>query len=136
MDSELYIPHSWTTDADRCRAAGISENRGFATKPELAIVMIERFLDTGHHASWAARDAVYGGNRKLRAALEGRGLGYVLPVVCSAEVTTQAGKFRIDALADTGGQPSNRPGPPPGERGVARLKSLRIFCKSHGSPIE
>ncbi|MFF3339683.1 IS701 family transposase [Streptomyces flavidovirens] len=99
VDRELYIPRSWTTDADRCQAAGIPEDRNFATKPELATMMIERFLDAGHHASWAAGDEVYGSNPKLRAALEKRGLSYVLAVACSAEVTTPAGKFRADTLA-------------------------------------
>ncbi|MGW0940894.1 IS701 family transposase, partial [Streptomyces sp. NPDC002666] len=49
--------------------------------------------------SWVTGDEVYGGNPKLRAALEERGLGYVLAVACSAEVTTAAGKFRADTLA-------------------------------------
>lgn len=44
-------------------------------------------------------DEVYGGNPKLRAALEERGIGYVLAVACSAEVATGAGTFRADALA-------------------------------------
>ncbi|MCD9900880.1 IS701 family transposase [Streptomyces sp. MT29] len=99
VDRELYVPRAWTTDPDRCQAAGIPEERAFATKPELAAVMIERFLDAGHHAAWAAGDEVYGGNPKLRAALETRGMGYVLAVACSAEITTQAGKFKADALA-------------------------------------
>ena len=44
-------------------------------------------------------DEVYGGNPKLRSALEERQVGYVLAVACSHEVTTGAGKFRADALA-------------------------------------
>jgi predicted RNase H-like HicB family nuclease len=48
---------------------------------------------------WVAGDEVYGGNPKLRSALEERKVGYVLAVACSAEVTTGAGKFRADALA-------------------------------------
>ena len=61
--------------------------------------MIARFLDAGHRVAWVAGDEVYGGNPKLRAALEERGIGYVLAVACSHEVTTGAGKFRADALA-------------------------------------
>ncbi|MFI6685589.1 IS701 family transposase [Streptomyces sp. NPDC050485] len=41
---------------------------------------------------------VYGGNPRLRAALEERGIGYVLAVACSAETATGAGRFRADAL--------------------------------------
>ncbi|MFC9680459.1 IS701 family transposase [Streptomyces sp. NPDC056948] len=99
VDRELYVPRSWTSDPDRCRAAGLGEDTAFATKPELARTMIERFLDAGHRFGWVTGDEVYGGNPKLRAALEKRGLGYVLAVACSTEVTTGAGKFRVDALA-------------------------------------
>jgi len=98
VDRELYIPRSWTSDPDRCRAAGLGENTVFATKPELARTMIERFLDAGHHVGWVTGDEVYGGNPKLRTALEERGLGYVLAVACSAQVATGAGTFRADAL--------------------------------------
>ncbi|WP_461091757.1 IS701 family transposase [Streptomyces incanus] len=103
VDRELYIPRSWTCDPDRCRAAGLGEDVVFATKPELATRMIGRFLNAGHRVGhrvgWVAGDEVYGGNPKLRAALEERGVGYVLAVACSHEVTTDAGKFRADALA-------------------------------------
>ncbi len=36
VDRELYVPRSWTSDPDRCRAAGLGEDTAFATKPELA----------------------------------------------------------------------------------------------------
>jgi len=99
VDRELYIPRSWTRDPDRCRAAGPDEDTVFATKPELAARMIGRYLGAGHRAGWVAADEVYGGNPKLRSALEERQVGYVLAVACSHEVTTGAGKFRADALA-------------------------------------
>lgn len=70
-----------------------------ATKPELAARMIGRFLEAGHRVGWVAADEVYGGNPKLRAALEERGVGYVLAVASSHEVATGAGKFRADAQA-------------------------------------
>ncbi|CAM5592757.1 hypothetical protein SAURM35S_03423 [Streptomyces aurantiogriseus] len=98
VDRELYMPRSWTCDPDRCRAAGLGEDTAFATKPGLARTMIERFLDAGHRAGWVAGDEVYGGNPKLRSALEERGVGYVLAVACSAEGTTSAGTFRADTL--------------------------------------
>lgn len=41
---------------------------------------------------------MYGGNPKLRTALEERGTGYVLAVACSHEVSTGAGRFRADTL--------------------------------------
>ncbi|MFI6804718.1 IS701 family transposase [Streptomyces luteogriseus] len=98
VDRELYIPRSWTGDPDRCRAAGLGEDAVFATKPDLALRMIERFWDAGHRVGWVTGDEVYGGNPRLRAALEERGIGYVLAMACSAEVPTNAGRFRADAL--------------------------------------
>ncbi|WP_242436007.1 IS701 family transposase [Streptomyces sp. Root369] len=98
VDRELYIPRSWTCDPDRCRAAGLGEDTVFATKPALAARMIGRLLDAGHRVSRVAGDEVYGGNPKLRSALEECGTGYVLAVACSHEVITGAGKFRAGTL--------------------------------------
>jgi len=36
------LPRSWTGDRPRCREAGISDDAGFAAKPELARKMIAR----------------------------------------------------------------------------------------------
>ncbi|MFF3710869.1 IS701 family transposase [Streptomyces phaeochromogenes] len=98
IDRELYVPRSWTQDTARCRAAGIPDTVGFATKPALAARMINRALDAGVPASWIAGDEVYGGNPHLRTTLEGRQVGYVLAVACDHQITTRAGKFRADVL--------------------------------------
>ena len=53
---------------------------GFATKLELARRMIDRAVDAGVPAKGVTADAVYGSGYTFRAALEKRGLGYVLGV--------------------------------------------------------
>ncbi|MET7665990.1 IS701 family transposase [Streptomyces sp. NPDC005463] len=98
IDRELYLPASWTTDPERCRAAGIPEGTDFATKPALATKMIARALDAGVPAAWVAGDEVYGANPYLRAELEERQVGYVLAVACHHRVATGPGNFRADAL--------------------------------------
>jgi SRSO17 transposase len=98
IDRELYVPRSWTDDADRCRAAGIPDTVGFTTKPALAARMISRALDAGVLASWVTGDKVHGGNPHLRTELEKRQVGYVLAVACDHQVTTRAGKLCADAL--------------------------------------
>lgn len=98
IDRERYVPRSWSEDTARCRAAGIPDSVGFATKPALAARMIGRALEAGVRASWVAGDEVYGGNPHLRAELEKRQVGYVLAIACDHQVTTRAGKFRADAL--------------------------------------
>ena len=42
IDRELYLPESWTSDRERCRAAGIADEVEFATKPVLAQAMLAR----------------------------------------------------------------------------------------------
>ncbi|TDD42329.1 IS701 family transposase [Saccharopolyspora elongata] len=99
LDRALYLPKSWTDDAERCAAAGIDENVQFATKPALATTMITRALDAGVDAPWVTGDEVYGADPRLRTALEARGVGYVLAMGRDCRVTTAAGKFRPDELA-------------------------------------
>jgi SRSO17 transposase len=80
IDRELYLPRGWLADAGRCQAAGVPAQRGFATKPELARVMLQRTLDAGVPGGWVTADEVYGGDPRLRGWLEQRGLAYVLAV--------------------------------------------------------
>jgi SRSO17 transposase len=80
IDRELYVPQGWIDDPDRLQAAGIPEQVGFATKPALATRMLARALDAGVPAAWVTGDEVYGADPSLRAALEARGVGYVLAV--------------------------------------------------------
>jgi SRSO17 transposase len=99
IDRELYLPEKWAVDRDRCAAAGIGDDVGFATKPELAQKMIGRAVTAGVPFSWVAGDEVYGGNPGLRSWLEGESISYVMAVACSEMVTTAAGRFRADELA-------------------------------------
>src|ERR1700745_2227179 len=45
VDRELYLPRSWTEDRDRCREAGVPDEVQFASKSELARLMLGRALD-------------------------------------------------------------------------------------------
>jgi hypothetical protein len=52
-------------DHQRCRAAGVPDEVGFATKPELATVMLGRALAAGVPAGWVTGDEVYGASATL-----------------------------------------------------------------------
>ena len=67
IDRELYVPRGWINDPDRCRAAGIPEEVGFATKPALATAMLGRALDAGVPAAWVTGDEIYGADPVVRA---------------------------------------------------------------------
>ena len=100
LDRELYLPKSWTQDAQRCRAAHVPEEVVFATKPELAARMLWRTLDAGLEARWVTGDTVYGSHRPLRAGLEARKQAYALAVSCQEQVEVQGEHKRVDSIAD------------------------------------
>jgi len=54
IDRELYLPKSWTGDPVRTAKAHVPAGNGFATKPALALTMIERALEAGVPFAWVA----------------------------------------------------------------------------------
>jgi SRSO17 transposase len=99
IDAELYLPASWTDDRQRCADAGVPDEVGFATKPELARVMIERVVAAGLPFGWVAADEFYGDNPGLRGWLDAEQIRYVMAVSCDHPVPTATGTVRADALA-------------------------------------
>jgi SRSO17 transposase len=96
IDARLYLPEEWTDDPERCRAAGVPDEIGFATKPALALAMVRQARVSGSlQAHWVTGDAVYGGNPGFREALDGDGLWYLL------EVPTTTGVCPVSGLAPT-----------------------------------
>jgi len=98
IDRELYLPTSWTSNAQRLAEAGVPDDIEFLTKPALATGMITRALNVGVPARWVAGDEVYGADPMLRAELEARQVGYVLAIGCDRRVPTGAGRLRADTL--------------------------------------
>src|SRR3954462_8838614 len=78
IDRELYLPKAWTDDRERANGAGIPDEVGFATKPELARRMLGRALEAGVPAGWLTADEVYGQDKRLRVWCEQHDLPYVL----------------------------------------------------------
>lgn len=99
IDRALYLPRSWADDHERCANAGIpNDKQDFATKPALAITLIDRAVTAAVPAAWVAGDEVYGADPQLRAWIRGHRLGYVLAVAANRRVPTHAGSVRVDAL--------------------------------------
>ena len=80
LDRELYLPAEWTTDRARAQAAGIPQERTFATKPALAVQMLERTRTAGVILAWVTGDCIYGDSRTLRGWLEKHMQAYVFAV--------------------------------------------------------
>jgi SRSO17 transposase len=96
LDRALYLPRSWTEDRERCRAAGVPDTIGFATKPVLARQMLARALKAHVPARWVTADSVYGSDSHFRHFLERRAMAYVLGVTSDYTVRP----YTISALAD------------------------------------
>ena len=60
IDRALYLPRRWTDDPQRCAQAGVPAERGFATKPELVIDMLDRALAAGVPFRYFTADSGYG----------------------------------------------------------------------------
>jgi SRSO17 transposase len=100
VDRDLYLPKAWTSDRDRCRAAKIPDERGFATKGELARNIVRRCLAAGLPAAWVTADEAYGQDWHFRRLLEQLDVGYVVAVPKSQSIKSLAGIRRIDQLIE------------------------------------
>src|SRR6187397_1143630 len=79
IDRALYLPKAWTDDPARLVAAHVPPGTAFATKPRLALAMIERAVAAKVPFMWVAADSVYGVG-EIEMALRRAGKGYVLGV--------------------------------------------------------
>ena len=78
-DKGLYLPESWTSDWERCAAAGVPGERvSYRSKTKLALEMLERALELGHlRAGWVAGDDAFGMSPSFRDGLVALGMRYV-----------------------------------------------------------
>ena len=99
IDRVLYLPKAWTEDAARLKAAHVPPDTKFATKPQLALAMIERALAAKVPFAWVAADSVYG-TGQIEAALRRAGKGYVLGVSSDHLFNSWGDKPRIGGSAE------------------------------------
>jgi SRSO17 transposase len=101
IDRELYLPEEWALDKERRQRAGVPDEVGMRTKPELAKEMLRRALvDGGVKASWVVADSVYGDSRRLGMFLEEKEQPYVLALSGKAHVWSGFYQHRVSTLLD------------------------------------
>jgi len=99
IDRALYLPKAWTDDPIRLAAAHVPPGTTFATKPRLALAMIERAVAAEVPFAWVAADSVYGAG-EVEAALRRAGKGYVLGVNATHPFNSWIGKPVVAGTAE------------------------------------
>jgi SRSO17 transposase len=75
----LFLPETWTDDAERMKRAGVPKDRQVArTKPEIAIDEIDRVIASGARFGCVLADSGYGSSGSFRQALSTRGLQWAV----------------------------------------------------------
>jgi SRSO17 transposase len=77
----LYLPEDWAEDGDRRRKAGVPEEIGFKTKPEIALEQLRWACEAGIARGVVLMDAGYGCNTNLRTSISALALRYVAGIL-------------------------------------------------------
>jgi SRSO17 transposase len=94
LDAELYLPKDWAADPDRCKEAGIPEERKYRPKWQIALEEVDRTQANGMHLDWLTFDEEYGKAPDFICGLDDRGLRFVGEVPKSLSCLAVPGSAR------------------------------------------
>jgi SRSO17 transposase len=95
LDADLYLPQSWDSDRERCRAAGIPDNVRYQPKWRIALDQLARLSSNGMSFDWLVFDEGYGAAVPLLQILNLLGQRFVAEVPVNFVVRQRrAGKAR------------------------------------------
>src|SRR6266852_796863 len=83
VSARLYLPESWTQDAERRKQAQVPEEIREQTKPEIALGLLDRARQWGVPIGAVVVDAGYGDNPNFLRGLDER----QIPYMCAVEST-------------------------------------------------
>jgi SRSO17 transposase len=80
LDSELFLPESWSLDRPRCRAAHIPDEMVYRPKWQIALELYDRARANGVSFAYLTFDEGYGGKPEFLRQLAARDQSYVAEV--------------------------------------------------------
>ena len=83
LSAQLFLPESWTQDAERRKQAQVPEEIREQTKPEIALGLLDRTRKWGVPIQAVVVDAGYGDNPNFLRGLDER----QIPYICAVEST-------------------------------------------------
>ncbi len=82
VDQDLFLPESWATDRERCRAAGIPDEVVYRPKWQIALEQYDRATKNGIEFEWLTFDEGYGGKPEFLRQLNTRNQLFIGEVPC------------------------------------------------------
>lgn len=73
----LYLPQDWADDEERRRKAGVPQEIGFRTKPQIALEQVQQAYEAGLPQGVVLMDPGYGNDGRLRVGITALALPYV-----------------------------------------------------------
>jgi SRSO17 transposase len=80
LDSDLYLPQSWSDDRERCRQVGIPDTVVYRSKWRIALDLLDRAKNNGVVFAWLTFDEGYGGKPEFLREVLRRKQRYVAEV--------------------------------------------------------
>lgn len=115
VDSELFLPESWSDDRPRCQAAAIPDDMVHRTKPQIALELYDRATANGIVFEWLTFDEGYGKSVAFLEALRRRGQKFVAEVPVTFTGWISPPRVASDEPpGPQGGRPRTRPHLEPG----------------------
>jgi SRSO17 transposase len=105
----LYLPEAWASDGARRQKAGVPEEIGFQTKPQIALDQIRAACAAGLPRGVVLMDAGYGAHCDLRTAVTALELPYIAGILSNTTVWAPGtGPLPPKPSASSRGRPAKR----------------------------
>jgi SRSO17 transposase len=100
IDAELFLPHDWAKDRERCRAAGIPDELDYRPKTMIALEQLDRAIVNKVPLDWLTFDEGYGKAPEFICGLDERNLQFVgeVPKILSCLAVNGPGRRPADTV--------------------------------------